>query len=145
MDCKIVQENLFRYKEGKLREIEKLEFNKHLATCSACKEIYSGFEAIENIMDKQKSMKPDPFAGTRIKQKLQNRLERKQNSKVAALKPVFIGLLLIFAVAVGMLIGSSHMPVNNNISENQEQLDVLRSDLYISDFVDEDLLILTNN
>jgi hypothetical protein len=52
--------------------------------------------------------------------------------------------MLVIAITIGTLIGSLNIPKGVNIAENQENMDILRTDLYIPEFADEDMLILTN-
>jgi predicted anti-sigma-YlaC factor YlaD len=145
MDCRIVKENLFAYKEGNLSGEQIRLFEEHLSGCVSCRALYAGFEGFEKAIEAQKKIQVDTFAKTRILQKLENRLYGSSYRKIAILRPLAIILVMLLAVAAGIFIGSSGVAPAATAASDQQQIETLRSDLFIAEFADEDILDLTNN
>jgi hypothetical protein len=148
MDCSQFKSNIFAFREGILSENLHHSVELHLSSCAACARMLSEYDSMEAIIAQEKATEPNPFAATRILQRIENEFEKPKNQMV----PVFIRVIQPVAVALallcGILIGShtanrEHPPVNQllNTSEN---IEFLRSNLFISEFADEDKMLVFN-
>jgi hypothetical protein len=105
---------------------------------------------LDEIIDIEKNLEPNPFQATRILQRIDSELlsQKKSASLVwmRVLQPVAISMALV----IGILIGSYTARSGQN-STGQEALtktenrENLKADLFISTFTDEDNILNLNN
>jgi predicted anti-sigma-YlaC factor YlaD len=144
MHCTIVHRNLFAYREKGLQPGVLEEFEAHLSGCEACRHLVAGFESMEGVFEKARKFEPDPFLATRTIQYLENNLGHRSNARRYALRPILVTLTAIGAIFLGYTIGKSGSERMNTPGENVSQIESLKTDLYIHDFVDESNTILIN-
>ena len=144
MDCTDVQHYLFDYGEGELAPGLIKSFEKHIQECENCSRLFKRYQSLETAIEEEKEVEPNPFAATRILQYIENSQQRRIRVAVSVLRPVLITLVLFLALAVGFLVGRMAQPSTSVGTSGNTEIDVLKSDLYIADFVDEDIVIETN-
>ena len=131
MDCKTVHQNLINYQENNLPSGIKKDFEAHVTGCESCKRLVSGFQSVEALIEEAKKVEPDPFMATRIVQFIENELASRQKKRLYMLRPALVTLTTLCAIAVGIAIGKSSSDRINMINQNQNQIEDLKTELYI--------------
>jgi anti-sigma factor RsiW len=142
MDCKEFQDHLFAYTEGELLPEKRRAMETHARECLSCGRLLEGFRVMEATIQREREVEPNPFATTRIMQHLENEDQRRSRQVVSVLRPVALALALFLALSIGFIIGNHGLSRTERVSSGQE-IETLRTDLYISDFVDEDIPLLS--
>lgn len=139
MKCKIVHKKLIFYSTGELNNSEKEGISTHLKNCENCHNLYNELESTLNLVEKKKTLEPNPFLYTRIKQKLDN-LENEKSQTVfnpvykKVLQPVFLSFILAIGLFSGVKLG------NTFVMDQEEKLSVSRTtEFYFNDFEQEKL------
>ncbi|MEI7499684.1 MAG: hypothetical protein WCK84_04470 [Bacteroidota bacterium] len=146
MDCLSVRDHFFLYQEKQLSGNDKKAFEDHLNSCDMCNQIANGFQIVTAYIDQKKSDKPNPFIRTRTLQRIESELER--SSILASpffrrnLQPVLATLLLLISIAIGFSIGRQINPKELRNTEHQNEIQEIKSGLFIQDFIDNDKLFL---
>jgi len=103
---------------GELSEEDKRQAEEHLASCSECSTAYAKLKITMSVIDEEKKLEASSFLYAKIQNSLDILKESKETYKsrpsmVNILKPVYISLLIVFAVFTGMLVGN-----NLNVSKS---------------------------
>ena len=142
MDCSFIRRNLFSYQEHQLSDKDNKEFENHLLSCEECSRIVSEFQSVTSVIELRKTEEPNPFAGTRIIQKLESEMESIKEKRepvfIRILQPLSAAALLVIAVIIGFSIVKQREPGISAIINHQQEIQAIQSDLNIPDFVDED-------
>ena len=149
MDCSFIRRNLFSYLEHQLSDKDNKEFEAHLISCAECSRIVSEFQSVTSVIDLRKTDEPNPFAGTRIIQRLESEIESIKEKReplfLRILQPFSVAALLVIAIIIGFSIVKQREPGISAIINHQQEIQSIQSDLNIPDFVDEDETFFTNN
>jgi len=147
MECQYINENLFRIAENRLSPAERAEVEEHLQSCPECSRLLSEFRQTIGLIDQDILKEPDPFTGTRILQHLESALsvkhERRERIFSHLLQPVVLTFSILLAVMIGFSIGKKSIDSNLAASSEQE-IEAVRTDLFISDLTDEDKILFLN-
>jgi predicted anti-sigma-YlaC factor YlaD len=142
MDCHLFREHIFAYAEKALPAAMMEELDKHMAECGECSLIYSEFAHLAELIRNGKTIEPLPFAETRILQGVLSRLEKKErtilNRIVTTLQPVYLSLIVLIAIAIGILIGFREEQLYSSNQKTEEQIESMRIELNVPDFMDEE-------
>jgi predicted anti-sigma-YlaC factor YlaD len=144
MDCKIVQHNLFAYLEDELSPDIKRDFETHISECESCKKLLADFQSVETIIGKSKASEPNPFISTRIIQFIEDKLLSKRRKSIVILRPILVTLTVAGAIVLGFTIGKSGYERINGNNEYTNQIENLKTELHITEFIDESNTILVN-
>jgi len=148
MDCSFIRRNLFSYQEHQLSDKDNKEFENHLLSCEECSRIVSEFQSVISVIELRKTEEPNPFAGTRIIQKLESEMESTKEKTnplyLRILQPLSVATLLVTAVIIGFSIVKQREPGISAIINHQQEIQAIQSDLNIPDFVDEDETFFAN-
>lgn len=149
MDCVFVREHIFSYREEELSDREKIEFEEHLQSCDECGRIATGVLSVVAFIDKKKADAPNPFIQTRTIQRIGSELERIKETPNPlfwrGLQPAIVSLLLLVAVSIGFLIGKQINSGYSTETERQNEIQSLKSNLFIQDFIDNDRMFFSNH
>jgi|SRR5215469_3154807 len=66
MSCSRMENKILGYVDGRLKESERLEVEKHLATCSACRLRVDEFRAVNSLLDELPVIEPSPAFDLRV-------------------------------------------------------------------------------
>ncbi|HKF39764.1 MAG TPA: zf-HC2 domain-containing protein [Candidatus Acidoferrum sp.] len=66
MSCERMGSRLLGYIDGRLKESEKLEVEKHLATCAPCRMRVEEFRAVSGLLDELPVIEPSPEFDARM-------------------------------------------------------------------------------
>jgi len=144
MDCKDVKKYLLDYSEGGISPELENAVEEHTKHCGSCAVLMAGYRALEMAMSEQKSKEPRPFAATRILQGLENAGNSRNHVAVTVLRPVLITLALLVALMAGFLIGNAGYSRIAAPVTSVSSVETLKSELFIRDFVDEDITLVSN-
>jgi hypothetical protein len=140
--CVFVRDNLFSYQEKQLSGEKTQKFEDHINTCKRCSELVLHFHAVSGSIDARRADEPNPFIQTRTIQKIESELERGYNPYFSFRKrifqPLMLSAIILTAVVIGFALGKQ---VDSEFSLNlsrQNDIQFMKSDLYITDFTDED-------
>jgi anti-sigma factor RsiW len=66
MSCKKMESRILGYVDGRLKESERLETEKHLATCSACSLRVTEFRAVNSLLEELPVIEPSAAFDARV-------------------------------------------------------------------------------
>lgn len=144
MECKEFREHLEEYTAGAAGVPLEEKMKEHAAGCGECHVLLSSWLLLEEGIAAEKSRKPNPFAATRILQHIEEHVARRPWWEGAFFRPVFTTMLLIAALALGFLLGSQGPGERAAGEGGTGEVQELREQLFISDFLHEDLNDLSN-
>jgi predicted anti-sigma-YlaC factor YlaD len=142
MDCYYFRDNILAFAEKDLPSPAMSEMDRHLMECTECSLLYAEFSHVAKYLEEEKAVETRPYVETRIWEGMNSRLERKRinpmNWLVRNLQPAFISIAVISAIAIGILIGvkGEHQFTTSQLTD--EQIESMRSDLNVPDFMDEE-------
>lgn len=67
MSCERMESRILGYVDGRLKESERLEVEKHLATCAPCRVRVEEFRAVSGLLDELPVIEPSPAFDTRVR------------------------------------------------------------------------------
>jgi anti-sigma factor RsiW len=117
MNCKLCQNELETYREGRLPEGIRIQVEAHLETCNHCAEAFQLLQIADKVMNEEKGEQSNPFLATRIMAEI-DAMEQVHNVPAyqKVLKPVLISVSIAAAVLIGVVTGNldnTLQPVNN--------------------------------
>jgi predicted anti-sigma-YlaC factor YlaD len=144
MDCSFVRNKLTAFREDNLPPEIRREIEIHIVECDSCRYLLSRMESVDLIIEQARAIEPSPYIATRIIRHIENNLEKKEEKRGLVFRPVLITLAVLSAIALGYTIGKSGFDKMNGAVENKSQIENLKSELYIHDFIEEDNNLLIN-
>jgi anti-sigma factor RsiW len=144
MDCQDFQKSLFDWEDGEFYPETRIAMESHVLGCESCSRLLAGFRAFEVEIEAEKSREVPPFAATRILQKLENEKEKRQKAFSHILQPAIITFLLVAAIVTGFLVGNHGTTRQSQAISSASQVELLKSELFVADFLEEDNTLLTN-
>ena len=148
MDCKQFNDNLFALHEGEIPDELRQSMEEHLSSCAACAKVDAGFQTLAELIEIEKTAEPNPFATTRIMQRIDATFERtdSQNTPIwtRILQPVAIAFALLTGILIGSYTAKTGTPAANQVADKSEHIELLKSDFFISEFTDEDKILDLN-
>jgi len=148
MDCSHVRNRLFDFQEDTFPTEERKKIEQHIRSCPACARLIEGVQEFSSALNHEKAIEPNPFAGTRILQhiesELENRTRKSQPAFRRALQPALVTMGLLLALVVGYAVGQRSTLPTALTASNSQPVEMIRSDLFINDFVDENTAFLFN-
>jgi predicted anti-sigma-YlaC factor YlaD len=144
MDCSSVHHNLLAYSEDNVTPEIKRDIETHLSECGPCRHLFAGMESVDQIFERARAVEPNPFIATRIIRYVENNLENKVEKRGLVFRPILVTLAILGAIALGYTIGKSGFDRMNGAVENKSQIENLKLELYIHDFIEEDNNLLIN-
>jgi predicted anti-sigma-YlaC factor YlaD len=121
MKCKTIHKNLIFFLEGDLPENKTGQIQAHLSGCKNCAAFAEDMKKTLGIIEKEKSVKTNPFFYTRLKARLESQAKPEKipfwkPALVKVVQPVFFSVLLIAGIYTGFKVGT---PVRvNTVSAN---------------------------
>src|SRR5271154_5004927 len=67
MSCGRMENKILSYVDGRLKEGERLEMEKHLASCTACELRVNEFRAVSSLLDELPQIAPSPAFDVRVR------------------------------------------------------------------------------
>jgi anti-sigma factor RsiW len=67
MSCRRIENKILSYVDGRLKESERLEMDKHLAGCAACELRVTEFRAVSSLLDELPVITPSPAFDVRVR------------------------------------------------------------------------------
>lgn len=148
MNCDQFKSDIFSFTEGKLSEELYHGAQEHLKSCVVCTRLLSAFNTLDAIIDLDKATEPNPFAATRIMQHIESDFDRStsQNTPVwiRALQPAAIAVALLSGILIGSYTAKKESVPVNQMATTSENIAFLKSNLFISEFADEDRILVIN-
>lgn len=104
--------------------------------------------ALDRFFTQEKRLDPNPFMATRILQHIESTLKsREQRHSFLSsdkLRPVLIGISFLTAIFIGIFAGRQGSNSYTAQTENSDRIEMLKSQLFIQDFMDDDKTFLDN-
>ena len=66
MNCSRIEKKIMGYVDGRVKEGERLEMEKHLETCAACRVRVNEFRAVNSLLDELPMIEPSPAFDIRV-------------------------------------------------------------------------------
>ncbi|MCX6278239.1 MAG: hypothetical protein NT004_09100 [Bacteroidetes bacterium] len=140
--AKVMDKEIAAEVETVIKTGKNQKFEDHLNTCKACRELVFNFQSVSSSGDAKRADEPNPFIQTRTIQKIESEFERGNMPHFAfskrILQPLMLSTIILTAVVIGLALGKQ---VDSEFSSNlsrQNGIQVMKSDLYITDFTHED-------
>jgi anti-sigma factor RsiW len=117
MSCSRMEAKILAYVDGRLKESERLDVEKHLAGCGACKLRVSEFRAVNSLLDELPQIEPSEAFDLRVHARVAAEPVRRSWWSWAALSPrvaLAAAMLLLATVWIGT------RPVNNPVIAEQD-------------------------
>ncbi len=67
MSCTRMENKMMAYVDGRLKESERLEVEKHLPACAACQLRVNEFRAVSSLLDEVPQIEPSPAFDVRVR------------------------------------------------------------------------------
>lgn len=148
MNCKELRKLLFDYAEVGMADDTQHSIRQHAEKCTVCNHLILEFKGLNTLIDKEKKLQPNPFATTRILQHITLELEQRQRSQLnrfrPLLQPALITLSLFVALFTGFIFGRQEAPALPGELSVKSNVENLKSELFIHDFIDEDKTLIGN-
>ena len=148
-DCSFIRDNLFAYQEKQLSGKDYSGFEDHLHECEECTRIVKDFQIVTSLIIEKKAEEPNPFIKTRILERIESYLQQERSVSGSVyqriLRPVSVSFLLLVAVIIGFSIVK---PIETRFTDNinhQNNIQVMKSELNIPDFIEENNPFFDNN
>lgn len=109
MNCRQCIHEIDSFHDETLAPELRTQVLAHLKECSACAEIYRLQVLIDEVIEQEKEMLPDPFLSTRINSRIENMNGREPVPGIFTnrlLKPVLITLSMAAAIFMGIILGN---------------------------------------
>ena len=123
MSCERMESRILGYVDGRLKESERLELEKHLAECAPCCLRVNEFTAVSGLLDELPLIEPSPEFDTRVHARVAAEPELKTNwwawlhfSPRIALAA---SMLLLMALWLGY---RTDTPIVPNIPDNDQAM-----------------------
>lgn len=144
MDCKTFHDRLNDFVEGRLPDETMRLMEAHVQGCKPCALRLKACLAMESAIALERNERINPFASTRILQFIEHRPVKHPRPVYALLRPVAATLALSLALLLGYMIGTLGPGKSLAGPSPETEIQVLKENLNIPHFMDEDLFI-TNN
>lgn len=141
MDCHHFRDQILALSEKELPSAVMAEMHLHAAGCAECGLLYSEFKQIAVLIEQERNIEPRPFAETRLMEKINSRLDQQKAMPfiwLLRLQPAVISLLVIAAIAMGIVLGSEGGRQYSSNQTGDDQIEAMRNDLNVPDFMDEE-------
>jgi predicted anti-sigma-YlaC factor YlaD len=147
-DCTFVRKNIFSYIEEDLPGEIRHDVEEHLHSCKECSGIVSEFQSLSSLITKTKAAEPNPFTVTRILQRIETEIAEHSNEPrtflFRVIRPISFSFMFILAIVIGFALGKQNGTSFSNAKNTPNDLQTLKSDLNIPDFIDEENIISDN-
>jgi len=148
MNCELFSEHLFAYHEGTLPESLRASFEDHLSSCDSCMKLNTGYDIVAELIEREKGVESSPYASTRILQRIAGEFEPSRASHnpvwVRIIQPVAIAIALAIGILIGLFSARTGNTQAAQLVNKTDHIQFLKSDLYISEFTDEDKVLDLN-
>lgn len=148
MNCASFRNSIFDWSENDFSSFSVDEFETHSEECTECSDLLEEFSKTIAIIEQDKLNEPDPFAVTRLLQKLENYQEAEKwwvfPVSQTILRPVYLGIGIVLAILVGVVMGFEESGINRaRISKNND-IESVRSELNVPDIMGDDIIQFSN-
>ena len=149
MNCTEFQSNIYSFREGALSEELHASVFAHLASCAACSELNTAFEAMERVIESEKAAEPNPFIKTRILERIDREFSQSQTYRsspwIRVLQPVTLAMALLCGILIGSYTAKRDNEQTMTTSETDGTIEALRTSLFIPEMTEEDKVLNLNN
>src|SRR5882724_1571416 len=70
MSCTNMESRILGYVDGRLKDSERVEMEKHLAACTACKVRVQEFRSVSALLDEMPMVEPSPAFDVRVRARM---------------------------------------------------------------------------
>jgi anti-sigma factor RsiW len=132
MSCARMERRILSYLDGRLKEGEQLEMEKHLQACTACRLRAQEFRAVSGLLDELPMIEPSPAFDTRVHARVAAEPAKKNWWAWLAPSPrvAFAASMLLLATVwigshSGVTVATNQQPVDQQDLPVLENFDVL--------------------
>jgi len=122
MSCERMEGQILAYMDGRLKESERGEVEKHLAACAACRVRASEFRSVSELLDELPLVEPSPAFDVRVRARIA--AEPVRQSRWAWLRPSPRIALAASALLLATLAVSIWAPPRHNGDSIADRLPV---------------------
>lgn len=137
MSCERMESRILGYVDGRLKESERLDVDKHLADCPACALRVHEFRAVSDLLDELPVIEPSPAFDARVHARVA--AEPQKVSwwawvKVSPRVAFAASMLLLAAIWLGYTTRPANVPVAVDDAQLMQDLPVLEDHDVLSNF-----------
>ena len=130
MSCSRMENKILGYVDGRLKEGERLEMEKHLSTCSACQLRVNEFRSVHALLDELPMIEPSAAFDVRVRARVA--AEPAKQSWWASFMPsprvaFAASMLLLGTLWIGTFSGPIDTPIDQTDIPVLENYDVISS------------------
>ena len=126
MSCEKMESRILSYIDGRLKESERPEVEKHLASCAACQLRVEEFRAVSGLLDELPIIEPSPAFDARVRAMVAAEPVKQSWWSWLTVSPrvaVAASMLLVAALWLGLYHGPQQpLPWNGNSQVADEQM-----------------------
>ncbi len=144
--CKSINKKLIFFTEKSLPDNEMLYIENHLQECVDCKLLVEKLKATLFIIDKEKTVKANPFLHTKIFQQIENRKVEADSAFSIFINKIWQPVFYAAFVAVGIFMGTLISDVVVD-TQYQKTAKIQEEEIFLNDFYQEPVesFLLTDN
>jgi predicted anti-sigma-YlaC factor YlaD len=146
MKCKEVNKKLSKFIDNKLSQNDNLLIKSHIDNCKICSSNYNNLVNTLNLLKPTKNIEEQAFYYTRLRQKMENKMEVKTSiiDLILGKRIMQASLYLtsiVIAVFIGIQIGSYSNSNDqlSDLSKEEDYIQVFSETQYLNDFEQEKL------
>lgn len=146
MKCKEVNKKLSKFIDNKLSQNDNLLIQSHIDNCEICSSNYNNLVNTLNLLKPTKNIEEQAFYYTRLRQKMENKMEVKTSiiDLILGKRIMQASLYLtsiVIAVFIGIQIGSYSNSNDqlSDLSKEEDYIQVFSETQYLNDFEQENL------
>ena len=121
MSCERMESRILGYVDGRLKESERLEVEKHIANCAPCRLRAEEFSAVSGLLDELPLIEPSPEFDTRVHALVAAEPEPKASWWAWLHFSPRIALAASFLLVMALYLGYRSNPVQPAIVEGGDQ------------------------
>ncbi|HXT23597.1 MAG TPA: zf-HC2 domain-containing protein [Candidatus Eisenbacteria bacterium] len=125
MSCERMESRILAYANGRLKESDRAEVQKHLDDCSACRVRATEFSSVSDLLDELPVVEPSPAFDVRVRARIA--AEPVKQNWWAWLRPsprmAFAASMLLLAT---LFVGSTKIPETAPISPDQVDAEMMQ-------------------
>ncbi len=142
MSCTKMESRILEYLDGRLKESERLDVEKHLASCAPCSVRVNEFRAVSGLLDELPAIEPSPEFDVRVRARVAAEPVKKSWWAWLRISPRVVfaaSMLLLAAVWMGYYQRPQpvQLPWNNPVeadAQMMQDLPVLEDNDVLSNF-----------
>ncbi len=122
MSCERTENRILGYVDGRLKEGERLEVEKHISTCAPCRLRVEEFRAVTGLLDELPLLEPSPEFDTRVHALVAAEPEPKASWWEWLRVPPRVALVASLLLVMAVYLGYRSAPVQPSMANDDQAM-----------------------